>query len=381
MQRRGSKKQAPLPQLHRSHRQHLDPDAMAKIARDAAMAALRAYAMPQQGFSTTEERSISSSSEGTDDGECSDSDSEDAGAEMDDEAFFTEKKPGPPSALTVLLNRAATQLQRIARGRKVRKMLRGVRYDDGDNFDYEADLDLADFDDLLDGFGGLDLLDGEATPPKKSVPEPKPKQQASSSADAAASGNNGWAWTTPAKAPNAGPSGDSPVPLYVGPRVPKNHRPSSSSTNASTISLDSESSRSSLGSNAAGSLILSTRGLRGRAASSPQAQAKPSPAERMALQKEWGFADAKTMELLLKRRRRMLGPAPDPRELARQRRMAPLRSQRRQQQQQAPKGRRAPPQRSSAAEPGAADSGAAAVKSKSKLRKKKRRKGKAKGRR
>jgi hypothetical protein len=36
---------------------------MAKIARDAAMAALRAYAMPQQGFSTTEERSISSSSE------------------------------------------------------------------------------------------------------------------------------------------------------------------------------------------------------------------------------------------------------------------------------------------------------------------------------
>jgi len=63
MQRRGSKKQAPLPQLHRSHRQHLDPDAMAKIARDAAMAALRAYAMPQQGFSTTEERSISSSSE------------------------------------------------------------------------------------------------------------------------------------------------------------------------------------------------------------------------------------------------------------------------------------------------------------------------------
>ena len=48
---------------------------------------------------------------------------------------------------------------------------------------------------------------------------------------------------------------------------------------------------------------------------------KTSPADRLALQKEWGFADPKTMDLRLRRRRRMLGPGPDPQLLARQRRV------------------------------------------------------------
>ena len=324
MQRRSSKRSSEL----------LDPARMAKIARDAAMAALRAYTMPDDASSS----SVSSSSES----EADDGDEHDGwGGRSERER----RAAGAPSELTMVLNHSASQVQRVYRGHKVRTLLVAVRYDDGDEFDYEAEVDLADFDLDFDfgaigadaagaGAGGSEAERADATMPSNGngwVRSPTPQQRAESAATLAA------AVASKVSVPGAGRD-RSPLPLFVGPDLRdtargggRRRRPGTSSTTASTISLDSEGG-SSLGSgHAAGSLVLTTRSLRGRAAgdlSPPRRGArdsspprKTSPADRLALQKEWGFADQKTMDLLLRRRRRMLGPAPDPQLLARQRRV------------------------------------------------------------